>query len=1463
MRVCLEEGTLLNNKYKITDIISQEGSSSIIYKAHALSSDGRLERERSFIIKEFYPKNWAYHEMLKRSGKKLISTDEDSEQFSKELAVFMEQSQINNICGYDSTEDARKANSQYMDGFYENGTAYIVSSSISGETLLKYIKKNGPAKSKDDLLKALRLIKNISYAVMEQHKHGYLNLDLKPDNLYVSVIGESLIVSILDFGSCLPFGRDVYEKISEEELNNLCLRITKSDIYSNNLVKDIFRKSTRLGWSPGSIFGKTLLKEQLKNLSPMDDLFSIRIMLKELLHGAEVVSKNIVDGLSFLNEAEKDILISLLDETTEGQCTNLSDFISQIDYLMEVIDLKKISKHSLWSVSLKHFSRYQQTSIYRNYHAAFVDSSFHGTKVDLKALYDETTEIDKCVLNNINENLYIHGETGSGKSTLVADLLRTCLKTGSKTPFYVDLFDLEMRLSQEEEAQLDDEFIFKVALEKYDNSFSPKLLCDEFRKICLQKEYLVVFDNYHKLNMKKAEFIFLLQKIAEQFCNAQIILIGREHFHNRNILHPSFHDLAILGTELENIAGDSQIELPLLYMVKQETQSNFEGGKLLYKYFFNSKSYMSNEDTVSLNILLRQLLPKLAYTMVIEKKSINKATILSMLDEYALSFDEFYQITTNHIVYLEKQGDYYRFSNDMFANFFAAYFISSKIKEYLNRRKREIIAEVNAYWDLEINSFVHSLLPLLCKKTILYIQDDLYHAVEKEYTSGEWQHISHIPYNMANIYPFNELISSDVKENQLISRTITELCAPDSLLYDFRRWLLLGMQIQDSCCYNKNGIYQFFSGMNNLSVNSFTKAATLGDWRGMYNLSVIYSYGLCGVERNKSIAVYWAELATKAGSIIAANLLRELNKNQDDSIVWEIYSNYLLKNYTSFSFAAIDSFDKLSIFKNDFSQIIDKISHMTEVELRQIIDDHYTDLNITIDNHSLDEIISWLHNQPERLNDIFKTLQWNNLSNLNPTDYNSVINALKLYTDVLLEENIIAIMMKSIELSSDNLVWIEEFYKEFRDAYDKERADYVFGFDIEYCAFHKKDILTEYLKFSSYKQGEPEWLSSTVVFRIFRKIILHISEIYLQRISVNDALSNAEIPTELVCDFAEILANLFYANEDYSNAKEYFNLCIENGINNENIQFKMAILDYMWDKSSSEMLSKIKKIADESHYWKAQMYVADYYYHKDSPDFETALKYYSAAAEEGCIEAKILYIYTLFENLKKMNEAWAELKKLDFITLNKQQLQYLHDISDITGKNNHKVFGNPENIWNKLLFEKLLKIGDVNIVDLLHKENTAAYEFLLWNYFLSLEGHNSRLQSDTPDILKELGFLSPDRYEEAFLLAECYIKIGESEVAKRIFNEFSKYTPYCYKRLGDLHFGEISFDKDITDSSFAAGMAKSYYKKAATTFYSGTYKADCLNQFFIDFPDVKYKYEICCGKSVDFNLFLLKELQRS
>ncbi len=175
-RLALAEGTQLSH-YKLGRILGF-GGFGITYEAKD------LELKRKVAIKELLPSDFATRDGVRVAPK----TQADVDTFQWALQRFMEEGRILAACDHESIVCVHEI-------FQANGTGYMVTDFLDGESLGDWLEKLDRTPSEDELWTILsKLMEGLEVV----HENGYLHRDIKPENIIITRDGSPVLI---DFGS--------------------------------------------------------------------------------------------------------------------------------------------------------------------------------------------------------------------------------------------------------------------------------------------------------------------------------------------------------------------------------------------------------------------------------------------------------------------------------------------------------------------------------------------------------------------------------------------------------------------------------------------------------------------------------------------------------------------------------------------------------------------------------------------------------------------------------------------------------------------------------------------------------------------------------------------------------------------------------------------------------------------------------------------------------------------------------------------------------------------------------------------------------------------------------------------------------------------------------------------------------------------------------------------------------------
>ena len=175
----LSPGTLLKDTYIVGNVLGY-GGFGVTYLAW------NTVLQQKVAIKEYLPSEFSTR--MAGQTRVTIFNGDKSEQFHDGVEKFVEEA--NRLAQFRDTDGIVRI----FESFQENNTAYIVMEYLDGETLTRYLEKNG-AMSADE---AVRLMTPILHSLRRVHEQGIIHRDIAPDNIMVTREGA---VKLIDFGA--------------------------------------------------------------------------------------------------------------------------------------------------------------------------------------------------------------------------------------------------------------------------------------------------------------------------------------------------------------------------------------------------------------------------------------------------------------------------------------------------------------------------------------------------------------------------------------------------------------------------------------------------------------------------------------------------------------------------------------------------------------------------------------------------------------------------------------------------------------------------------------------------------------------------------------------------------------------------------------------------------------------------------------------------------------------------------------------------------------------------------------------------------------------------------------------------------------------------------------------------------------------------------------------------------------
>ncbi len=343
------------------------GGSSIVYEASRLAETGD---ETLYRIKEFYP----YQLNITRDENgRLIPSPQDAKVFERRQAQFRSDFSRTNQLFYSDINYSAMTNQ--LDVFRQNGTSYILSAYSSRKTLASDQPKT--------LKECIVLVKQVAYVLGNLHKHGYLYLDIKPDNVLV-VDGYQKQVQLFDFDSLL-------------------------DIQEVQKIGRVGDGHQRLSYSKG--FAPVELQtSKIKRLGPHTDIYGIGALLFYLLFGDTPTAP----------DCERDAVFDFTKIKYDHNRCDDRLFGALEDFFHKTLAVYYADRtHNMQEVldQLETIERYADLLIPRIFSTPIIRPGiFYGRKHELEALDRHLACLD-------GRGLFITGMGGIGKSTLIREYL--------------------------------------------------------------------------------------------------------------------------------------------------------------------------------------------------------------------------------------------------------------------------------------------------------------------------------------------------------------------------------------------------------------------------------------------------------------------------------------------------------------------------------------------------------------------------------------------------------------------------------------------------------------------------------------------------------------------------------------------------------------------------------------------------------------------------------------------------------------------------------------------------------------------------------------------------------------------------------------------------------------------------------------------------------------------------------
>ncbi len=362
------------------------GGTCIVYNALYEDNHGMNHR---VIIKEFYPMGIS---IRRDDTGNLIPLTEELEIFEKCKEQFHKAFDVN--VQLKGTSGLINIIQNSRDIYEHNDTLYVVADISEGSLF--------SVDTNRTLEDSIKIIISISKYIQRIHDKGYLYLDLKPENIYV--LQESLsIIQLFDFGSM----------------------VKQNCIYSQK----------HLSWSEG--FSAPEIKNgKINTIGKTADIYSLGALFFYILfgcapsaldrrkHAARNFKNSVYDFNKYNPELEKKVSI-FLDKTLSSYD---KERYSNVGQVIEALD-------DIYKVSL-------QENFFINRPVSTFCKNFIGRTRELEDLEDWYNS-DDCNF------IFVNGEMGCGKTTLVQEFAKKLQKQGVIPVFLTFSLSIEETISDD------------------------------------------------------------------------------------------------------------------------------------------------------------------------------------------------------------------------------------------------------------------------------------------------------------------------------------------------------------------------------------------------------------------------------------------------------------------------------------------------------------------------------------------------------------------------------------------------------------------------------------------------------------------------------------------------------------------------------------------------------------------------------------------------------------------------------------------------------------------------------------------------------------------------------------------------------------------------------------------------------------------------------------------------------
>lgn len=355
VRLSVNENEQPTYEYTIKGITGF-GASCIVYEAYYLDSVGIEHLVR---LKEFYP---AYMEIVRDADLNLVVKEEHREDFEKSWDLFYDAYEKNTL--FQSNLDTLNSTGNAQNLLFGNNTMYMVVNYNNG---ISYDKVEG--ENLQDIFQiGLALTKTIGM----YHKHGYVHLDIKPENILKLPETNELII-LFDFGSV-----ESIKDIKSGKVNRVS--------YSEN-------------WA-----APEQLQHKVKKICEATDIYSI---------GAVIFSK-IMGRIPDVDDRKvfTDWKFDLKNPLFEGVNPKVFRYIKTLfkKTLSSSVNKRYKNADELIEILEKLVLLSSPNEVYFKSNFAQNDNVFIGREEEMALIHDK--------LKNETDTVFLHGFGGIGKSVL-------------------------------------------------------------------------------------------------------------------------------------------------------------------------------------------------------------------------------------------------------------------------------------------------------------------------------------------------------------------------------------------------------------------------------------------------------------------------------------------------------------------------------------------------------------------------------------------------------------------------------------------------------------------------------------------------------------------------------------------------------------------------------------------------------------------------------------------------------------------------------------------------------------------------------------------------------------------------------------------------------------------------------------------------------------------------------------